>query len=552
MNPDGISYLDIADAFRRMDWHRAISAHWSPLYPCVLGLALSLAKPSSYWEFPLTHLVNFGCFLISLACFEFLLRQLRAWRLLHQTRWTGQGLVALPESVWVALGYTTFLYGVMSMISIAPVTPDLLVAGAVFMAAGLALRIQNGGDEMRSFLALGAVLGLGYLAKAPLLVAAPIFFGVAAYGSRSTARETFPRVASGLAVFIVLAGLFVLPLSRLRGRISFGESGRLNYIWRVMEMYPFPYESVGRSPYGIPRHPYPVLVDHPTIYQYSGSVGGTYPVWYDPAYWYEGVHLRWDIVKLVKAVRYNLGIYFEIYWAQMAFLLGLVVLYFKSVKGARRMEGLRESYPLVIPAAANLAMFGLVLVQTRYVGAFVTLLWLGLFSGIRIPSGQKAERWARTVVLFMLVCALVPLARYAAATARRGLKEEWLFGNPPEGPVYWQVGEALKQAGLREGDWIATFCDSYTGYWARLARVRIMAESKDPDQFWRASPDAQAKAMEAMRAMGIKAVVAKREPSWPPAPGWQPVGHTDYFIHDLMTPGTDRESSSSSVRETTL
>jgi hypothetical protein len=32
MNPDGISYLDIADAYRRGDWGVAVNAYWRPLY----------------------------------------------------------------------------------------------------------------------------------------------------------------------------------------------------------------------------------------------------------------------------------------------------------------------------------------------------------------------------------------------------------------------------------------------------------------------------------------------------------------------------------------
>jgi hypothetical protein len=34
MNPaDGISYLDIGDAYWRGDWHMAINAFWSPSIP---------------------------------------------------------------------------------------------------------------------------------------------------------------------------------------------------------------------------------------------------------------------------------------------------------------------------------------------------------------------------------------------------------------------------------------------------------------------------------------------------------------------------------------
>ena len=44
INPDGISYLDHADAWFRRDWHGALSPYWSPLYSWLLGLAM-LTRP---------------------------------------------------------------------------------------------------------------------------------------------------------------------------------------------------------------------------------------------------------------------------------------------------------------------------------------------------------------------------------------------------------------------------------------------------------------------------------------------------------------------------
>ena len=49
MNPDGVSYLDIGDAYWRGDWHNAINAYWSPMYSWILGLFVRALKPSAYW-----------------------------------------------------------------------------------------------------------------------------------------------------------------------------------------------------------------------------------------------------------------------------------------------------------------------------------------------------------------------------------------------------------------------------------------------------------------------------------------------------------------------
>src|SRR5207302_7251773 len=72
-NPDGISYLDIGNAYWRGDWHNAINAYWSPLYSWILGFFLKVLKPSAYWEYPVAHLVNFLIYLSALGSFEFFL-----------------------------------------------------------------------------------------------------------------------------------------------------------------------------------------------------------------------------------------------------------------------------------------------------------------------------------------------------------------------------------------------------------------------------------------------------------------------------------------------
>src|SRR5438132_10108218 len=108
MNPDGISYLDIGDAYWRGDWHNAINAYWSPLYSWILVFFLKVLKPSAYWEYPLAHLVNFLIYVLALACFEFFLASfIREYRL----RLAGSGgeEIGLSEPSWWLLGYSLFL-----------------------------------------------------------------------------------------------------------------------------------------------------------------------------------------------------------------------------------------------------------------------------------------------------------------------------------------------------------------------------------------------------------------------------------------------------------
>src|SRR6185295_9709566 len=156
INADGISYLDIGDAYARGDWRIALSAYWSPLYSWLLGSALAVLSPSAYWEFPLVHLVNVVLFAVALVCFEVFLRALWDWRR------TAAGPSPAPGSAawtWWLWGYAVFLPASLWMVTLRLVTPDLLVLGAVLLTAALLARVAVGRVSSATFIGLGLVLG---------------------------------------------------------------------------------------------------------------------------------------------------------------------------------------------------------------------------------------------------------------------------------------------------------------------------------------------------------------------------------------------------------
>ena len=142
MNPDGVSYLDMGDAIWRGDLHAAINGHWSPLYPCVAGLVLKVLRPSMYWEFPVVHLLNLVIFVWALIGFEFLLKNFIARRKNAKPS-PNSSATGLPEWAWWLLGYSVFLPASLTHITMRRATPDLLLSGFIYLAAGLLLRIRS-------------------------------------------------------------------------------------------------------------------------------------------------------------------------------------------------------------------------------------------------------------------------------------------------------------------------------------------------------------------------------------------------------------------------
>jgi hypothetical protein len=228
MNSDGISYLDMGDAYLRGDWGMAINAYWSPLYSWLLGLAMFILKPSSFWEFPVVHLVNFIIYICALGCFHFFLSELIRCHQ-HQTgRFATDRDVTLPEWAWLALGYTLFIWSSLELIPLSIVAPDMCVAAFAYLASGILLRIRTGSTSWLTFGFLGAALGFGYLAKAPMFPLAFVFLGVSLF-LVDNLRKAMPRVLLALVVFLSIAGPFIAALSLTKGRLTFGDSAKLAY-----------------------------------------------------------------------------------------------------------------------------------------------------------------------------------------------------------------------------------------------------------------------------------------------------------------------------------
>ncbi|HEX9919123.1 MAG TPA: hypothetical protein VGA87_08150, partial [Pyrinomonadaceae bacterium] len=286
MGADGIAYLDIGDAYWRGDWAAAVNAMWSPFYSWLTGLTLRLFQPSPFDEFTVVRLLNFALYLLSLAAFVFFLRELERFR---RTRMNDGDAApdsdALPRRAWLVFAYALFVWTSLSMNRVARTSPDVLVSALVFVASALLLRIRLRRAGWLTFALFGLTLGVGYLTKTFMFPLAFVFLaaGLFAYGD---VRRAAPRVVFALAVFLAVSAPFVFALSRAKGRLTIGDTGRLNYAWHVNGTTPFIHwqgESAGGcGGSGAPAHPTRKLSDSPALYEFGSPVAGTYPPWYDP------------------------------------------------------------------------------------------------------------------------------------------------------------------------------------------------------------------------------------------------------------------------------
>jgi hypothetical protein len=292
---------------------------------------------------------------------------------------------------------------------------------------------------------------------------------------------------------------------------------------------------------GTPEHPSMKIFESPPIYEFATPIGGTYPVSYNPVYWYEGVvpHFEWrgQIRVLLSAAQF----YFDLFFRQQGgLIIGVLILYF--LMRERRpitMQNILQGWGLTILALLAFGMYAMVHVQPRYIGAFVVLLWADLFAAVRLPSSQQSRRLVALVSAIMLLFMLVNIMAFnlegfsslsfASNTRQPGSQQ----ASPPSWPG--EVAEELHRLGVQPGDKVAVIGYAYDSSWARLARVKIVAEMLDwqADPFWLGAPLLQSKALQAFANTGAKAIVAERVPAYAHPTNWQRVRNSNYYIYLL-------------------
>jgi hypothetical protein len=534
---DVIAYLDIGDAYLQGKWDVAINGYWSPFYSWLLALTLSVLKPSSYWEFPVVKLVNFLIYLFALVCFDFFLQELIIYYQEKILPYSSNRIYKIPKWVWLVSGYTLFFWSSLQWIGVYSDTPDMLVAAFVYLAAGIVLRVYKRSENWFNFIILGIILGFGYLSKTAMFPIAFAFL-VASISSSKNLHRSLPRVLVALLVFTITVTPFITAISTARGRPTFGDTGKLNYVWIVTSgARPYRFWHGEEPDSGIPKHPPRKIFDDPETFEFGTPVGGTYPPWHDPSYWYEGLKINFNLEKQTKVLIKNIIYYYQLFLAGLIFSYLILV----SVSGRAwlAVKELTANWRILVPALAGLCIY-LVAVDipstmikmqpnSRYIAPFIVLLFAGVFSSVRLPNFQESKRLLAGMSIAVLVIFNGQLF-YQAST------DLWTGLITPQHNIHWQIANRLNQLGVKPGDKVAVL-----GYyifphyhWARLARVKIVSEVLDEKEFWQQTNLVRNQVLKTIEITGAKVIVQKptfKIPDAIAANGWQELDRTGYYVH---------------------
>lgn len=534
MNVDGMSYMDVGDAFTHHNWAVAINGWWSPLYPWLLGGILGIAKPSISAEIPLVQFLNLLVFVLTLFAFRFLLHSL----LQFMSERTSEGL---SDWALMLLAYSAFLWIALEVETLYDVSPDMGVMGCFCVAIGALLRLQSK-PSSRRFALFGLILAIGYWMKAFLF---PMGFAilVAAYLWNRSTPMWRRGVFLATVVFLCGAAPLIVYLSREKGRITFGDSGSVNFAWAMMAPATTTRNYQGGPP-GTTHllHPTRQLLQHPPLFEFDGPVVGTYPPWTDPSYWNDGLRVHFSLRKELRVLSTSVPSELRLLFRDRPDLVASVII-LALFSGFLWVTALLDAWPLAVLPVLGMAAYAIVIENDRYLGGFVLVLFLAAFAAVRIPP--QLQRSANIVAIAVFFTMMSATADY---TVRIVMHHMSIPGVGPNSTlVDVTAAQKLKGIGASPGVKVAVIGDGTGAYWARLAKLEIVAEimgmGHGAEEFWNSSSDVQREVYRLFRQSHARFVVT----NCPVGPqkileGWNLIAGTPYCVKSLDPETRSREA----------
>ena len=188
-----------------------------------------------------------------------------------------------------------------------------------------------------------------------------------------------------------------------------------------------------------------------------------------------------------------------------------------------RLAGYVESSRVLWTLAAFI-LYALVHVEFRHIGGFVVLAWAIAYRMFR--EGVQEGIW-RTVVLVAAVAlassVMAPLPKIVIQTALDVAKSRIVSDQ-------YEIAQQLSTLGLLPGDQIASIGAPFGSHFARLGRLKFVAEVMDEDieLFWRLDEQRKVEVFRSLASTGARAVIATGLPVAERS-HWMRLADSDYY-----------------------
>jgi len=361
---DYLAYADISDAYLQGDWKYGLNSSWPPLFSFLLTIPIGLANtPES--EAVYCHLLQYILFITYLGCIWLIIPEL--WM-----RATGGNLKKeLPNwksTCFISLSWLISVLGLLSFHPIVLLTQDMVQAPIIFFVLYVLVYIKNRQLTMLSVFLLSLVLALGFYAKSIFLFLFPFVCIAALLFEKISWRSKVQYASIMSLVFIALISPYVIAISIQQQRLTFGDSGTINYGYSVSKVFSeFPHESA--------------LTDENLF-----ITPNEYPYHY--AYWVDRVLPSPPSKNIYKASEHLNSLLDNLAPFLADLKLVPVLLLILTCIFCWRKESFQKDLSLVMPAVIIICMYISIYVYSRYTQPWI--IWISLILLTRVF--QKPEK----------------------------------------------------------------------------------------------------------------------------------------------------------------
>ncbi len=537
---DTVSYLDLADAFRHQDYSLLLNPYWSPLYPILFAL-LRLFAPSIQMERSMLSIMQYFCFvLFSLACWYFW----RATWKAHLYYSEKDGTDPLPQKAAFIFFTCVSIVSALVIGDVSKRTPDMLAGALYVFGNGAILSCLYQQNNQGRFALTGTLMGLAYLTKSFFISWALPCVALMRWRGKDYGFTSIKSVVLLAAPLLMLMSLYVVPLSISLGRPSIGESGKYQLIFcttdNLLPSVPLVHGSRKTL------HPTRILFEDPTVYEFIEPFNVTYSPWFNPHYWNEGIkiEINWPLfwamlVEKSMVLVTSFGIYLGVLW--MYLIVASRTLFPFS------FERIKVLSPVVVCAWLNVLLLLIVTVWPRYLIGLIPPIFAGIILCFQYKTAHSAKRMATGLSILSVLMILSFswqsfMHCFYGFPELRAVLSNMTGASLPSPPLdaHSATANKLKDLGVSPGDRVARIAKQEFGefYWARLAEVRIVCESVDPEHFFKSPKERRAELYNKLRKLGVKAIVLdwsyRSAPGIvPDEPDWESVDGTKSFILPL-------------------
>ena len=221
--------------------------------------------------------------------------------------------------------------------------------------------------------------------------------------------------------------------------------------------------------------------------------------------------------------------------SQPALLAGIISLALLS--GAAWFAMTRRLWPVLLMQLGGMAAYVPIIENDRYIAGFVLAFFLLLLACVQIAaSDRKSATYVAVGVFVAITLSTIDL------TVRIATNHVAIVGNQPTSSAeHIAAAEGLWALGIRPGEKVAIIGDGTGAYWARLAKLRIVAEimgmGHGAEQFWRSPQETRRTIYGVLAGAHAQAVVGACSDQ-AALDGWQHISGTKFCIRRLTAPST--------------